>query len=898
MRQTGCHTDHSVAGGAFCSGSLAVKRPDSPGKAVPLAAWLDSADPLPKKLKTRSACPVSAPQRLTSPPPRALVAPVRVHVVDEDSRVESLLLQQAQQQPERQQLLIQHPDELSLLQLSHRVVLEPGQPPALQPGKLFDGTELTLILDVRQLGAQEMARFNDLLDPDRPCAFAPDKQALQPISAGVERLVLLGTGQLPGVQSGDAWNNPGADFWRRMASAAQLTLANQNIPVPPAPPLALPVCDPASQPEALVVPLHLHTDWQRCLFGGPGFDASGHLCPVPGVLARVTVGDSVILQGLDTGQLAVRHRLRQLQALGGFEANGRWQALTGVRLFLAPLTDGLEGELKRLADKIRWQPPADDRVLMINSVNLEAWLAPWTVNDQGLCAPGQSLQEQCAAGYSLLVSTALDESQWLRLLVRLTEPGLQNPAVAILQGTEQPQALGDRTSWAAPVAQAVSLLRVHNSDQLDQALRLLPSSCLRLQITAGTRLNQLIDRLHVISEQQARFARSVTPLHQALEQGRLVVLQGLETNPELQWQLESLLTGTPGLLVNGQWRSFPQACLQVLWPADKAACSPLWQAQLAVASDCEPVASRELACQRHGLAPGALPWEALCRIHQAASRLVDQPLPPLSGRLLDLLIRRALQAQQQDASALLQPAHWRQAVDSLLTHSTRGQPEVRDFLKQVCVWQLPDHDRSLWVDQDRLGAIIRAALPLSADFIARHRWALVRAFSPAVFCDGTLAFDGHDIELDEHLSALVCSLCPKPWQEPLQTLLAPDPGRMAQVHPDWWDSHSRQRLRRLEDALAAGWQLRSRVDCASRQIRLRALVAEIQRLAGYSDRAGARCELVQRLEQWLVCETAPASSLDPPRRRPAGRASGQHRQSSASPAPFAGAAGLVATGDH
>jgi len=188
----------------------------------------------------------------------------------------------------------------------------------------------------------------------------------------------------------------------------------------------------------------------------------------------------------------------------------------------------------------------------------------------------------------------------------------------------------------------------------------------------------------------------------------------------------------------------------------------------------------------------------------AATQASELPLPRLSGRLLTLVIRRARQ---------LQPVHWRQAIDSLLTHSTRAQPALRDFLKQVCRWQLPDpqppghHD--LWVDQARLEALIDAAAPLCSQFVARHRWALARCFSPASIKGTSLLPDGQDIQLDAQLSALVCLFAPEHWQQQLHAHLKPQQEHLVRRDPDHWEQYASHRIRRLQDALASGWQLRS-----------------------------------------------------------------------------------------
>ena len=821
----------------------------------------------------RRSGPVAVAPEPTTSLRSTQVPPVAVHFLEDDDQAEALLARLAQEAPARQQVLIQHPDELSTLHLTHRTVLEPHQPPRLTPGLLVDGSPLTLVLDLRALTAQEIARFNDLLDPDRPCIFAPDQGEPRPVSAAVQRLVLVSRQQLP-TDAGDPWNSPGADFWRRLSQSDSLTLRDtasvSDHEGTAAPPLPLPSCDPGEHeqnPNTHLIALHLQQDWQHHLFGGPSFDDHGQLGHRPGVLATVKPGDTVILQGLDLEDLTARHRLRNLLSHRCFESNAQVHSLHNVRFLQAPLDGGLCGELNRIADQINWQSCADDQpVLVINSGNLDAWLAPWKVDSRGHLAANRCLQEKCAAGYGLLVSSPLSEKQWIRLLACLAATSRDRPAVAVLSGTGQPEPVRHRATVAAcpSTPAAVKLYSFHTITERDHALDQLPESRQLIQITPATRLNQLLDNLHVLSEQQGTLGRIRTPLQQALEQGQPVALLGLESNPLLQHQLEPLLSATPGLLVTGLWHAFPHANLRVFWPDDKASASHLWQAQRAASEPCAAVDIWEQACQRHGLIPCQLPREALHNIYQAAAQACDQPLPRLSGRLLELVIRRARQAQQRDHASQLQPVHWRQAIDSLLSHSTRSQPAVRDFLKQVCSWQLPDPDQhSLWVDQERLEALINNAMPLSPRFLARHRWALVRCFSPAAIQGSTLLPNGKDIELDAQLSALVCAFAPPHWQQQLHDHLNPQQDWTSGTDPTRWQPRSTRRIKRLQDALASGWQLRSLAGYDSRTAVLRELARYSQQQAQLPDQSQARCELEKVVQQCLMRqdELQPGASL-------------------------------------
>ncbi|WP_230459822.1 hypothetical protein, partial [Sansalvadorimonas verongulae] len=103
------------------------------------------------------------------------------------------------------------------------------------------------------------------------------------------------------------------------------------------------------------------------------------------------------------------------------------------------------------------------------------------------------------------------------------------------------------------------------------------TSPLIIRVTDQTHLGQLFDDLHIQSERTPHFGRNVTQLQQTLQQGREVVILGLEKNPTLQQALESLCCHPPSVMVNGSLLNYPKAHLCLLWPQSKSCTSRPWK---------------------------------------------------------------------------------------------------------------------------------------------------------------------------------------------------------------------------------------------------------------------------------------------------------------------------------
>ncbi|WP_257291198.1 hypothetical protein, partial [Endozoicomonas sp. ONNA1] len=278
------------------------------------------------------------------------------------------------------------------------------------------------------------------------------------------------------------------------------------------------------------------------------------------------------------------------------------------------------------------------------------------------------------------------------------------------------------------------------------------------------------------------------------------------------------------LLVNGQLQAYPQAHVTLLWPESAKSTSSVFSSMIAAGKPCPEVDIWDINGGRHDISRAELPEQALHQLYEAFKTVpphLCNPLPELTEGLLNNLIMAARRAQQVDQSPQLLPRHWRKAINSVVTHGTRQNPTVRNFMKVAC-WQLlpdatnkPDEDQTALVDTDQLTAIINSAPRLDRAFVDKNLWPLARAFDPTVLkgrnSEGLQLFYEHPFpwqggkEVMNRLCALIVALVPEQHREAMAYQLAVDPSE-TELYQRFGIRPSRQ-IKRLQDALASGWQL-------------------------------------------------------------------------------------------
>ncbi|UYM18047.1 AAA family ATPase [Endozoicomonas euniceicola] len=837
--------------------------------------------------------PLPPKNRSVSLPESSFPGPARsfdFRFVDGDNEVRSLL-HSLNGEETGHTVLISHPDDLSENNLLNRLSISVDGRHQLLPGKLFENDEpLTLVIDIRSVSCEDLPKFNDLLDPDNPCLYDKASQTKRPPERHVALVVLADRKQLTSV--GESDEVPGADFWRRVnrpgntwqfdpqGSDETRMDVDKASTVPPA------TEDVMNDDDTLVINCHFHSHWRQLLFGGPGVDQQGRIRHIPGKLEQLKNGQRVVLKGADWNNLPFEQAIRQLVAQKHYESNGLPCALPdNIEFFQTPV----QGEELRtlfntmvIANAAAPVPSGKQKPIIINQATMTGWLNPIGITGEGRVAPNTSLVDQIRAGGVVTVTSPLSEARWFQLLGALQNiretTGLQ-PQLQVTHAQGQPESLGlgvvggsshiigDNTPFTAVTYQQSALAVRWLKDQKPAPLV--------IQVNEQTSLSQLFDNIHIASEKKARFGHRQSGLQAALLAGKPVVFRGLESNPTLQQLLEPLVCGQP-LLVNGRLQAYPKADITLLWPEDAQSPSRLWHSVITSGERCPEADIWALSSSRHNLPRSQLPEQAIKQLYEAFKTIPAdrccQPLPEMTEGLLNNLIRAVRRAQQVDQALQPGPRHWRKAINSVLTHGTRENPSVRDFMKVVCEQLLPDAGQTHWVDPDRLNAVINSApRQLDREFVRQNVWQLARAFGPGLLLpDGnqnknTVSYSSFGkAKCLDRLCALIVAHVPQEQRQAVACQLGVDPIEAKQHEP--LTIRSASRVKRLEDALASGWQLREK-DTRTRSEIIHALAAECFGISsGVTDNEETECirRITARLDQslaWQGSTEAPLPSL-------------------------------------
>ena len=864
----------------------------APGKAISTripAARLTITPDTPKP-------PLPPKNRSVSLPEPSLPGPARTfdfRFVDGDNEVRGLLHSLSGKET-RHTVLISHPDDLSENNLLNRLSISGDGRHHLLPGKLFENDEpLTLVIDIRSISCEDLPGFNDLLDPDNPCLYDKASQTKRPLGRHVALVVLADRKQLTSVGKSD--EVPGADFWRRVNRPGNTWQFDSQgsdetgMDVDKASTVLPATEDIMNGDDTLVINCHWHSNWRQLLFGGPGVDQQGRIRHIPGKLEQLKSGQRVVLKGADWNNLPFEQAIRQLVAQKHYESNGLPCTLPdNIEFFQAPVQGE---ELRTLfntmvtADDVGNAaapvPSGKQKPIIINQATMTGWLNPICITGEGRVAPNTSLVEQIRAGGVVTVTSPLSEALWFQLLGALQNiretTGLQ-PQLQVTHAQGQPESLGlgagggsshivgDNSPFTAVTyqqsARAVHWLKDHKPAPLV------------IQVSEQTSLSQLFDNIHIASEKKARFGHRQSGLQAALLAGKPVVFRGLESNPTLQQLLEPLACGQP-LLVNGRLQAYPKADITLLWPEDAQSPSRLWHSVITSGERCPEADIWALSSSRHNLPRSQLPEQAIKQLYEAFKTIPDglcQPLPEMTEGLLNNLIRAARRAQQVDQAMQPEPRHWRKAINSVLTHGTRENPSVRDFMKVACEQLLPDTGQTDWVDPDRLTAVINSApRQLDREFVRQNIWQLARAFGPGLLLpDGnqnknTISYSSFGkVKCLDRLCTLIVAHVPQEQRSAVAYQLGVDPIEAKQY--EQLTIRSASRVKRLEDALASGWQLREQ-DTRTRSEIIHALAVECFGISrGATDNEETECirRITARLDQslaWQGSTEAPLPSL-------------------------------------
>ena len=579
-------------------------------------------------------------------------------------------------------ICIASPEELNCNGLLQQVWIE-GENLKKEQGLLFLDQPLIVVFDLTQMNPGEIARFNNLLQAN---PMINDHQ----LKSQIKRVVIAPKDIITGKKPA----NP--DTGRRLKAMVQKT--------PPAV-AAETKTDTMLLAERIgthwpddtlptVVDFAGDNDWRIQLFGGIIIDEQGVFRFQEGAISRLQ-NNHLMLKDAPWGNTQFEKTLASAIRRGGFEANRQWVRLP-EKLVIYKHDISIEEleSLKTQAVTNGQQFNPFDPFICINQATLES-LRPRFRLEQGRVYKTDSLANFLEGYQQLVITGQLDDSDWLWLFKRLQQlPVTKRPV--LMEGVP-PENLISCSQVIYP-----SLEREDDP--------------FYYEITAMDSLESF-RQITLDSKQSHLFSVCDSNLMDCLLKGRRVVLVGLERNPALARQIETLFLQEKFLFLHGVRVPLPQARIQIKPPKNKQTTgSVLLDALLDSASDnkiTEKIDKRSGANGIYQL------LESLPSCHDNSYPRVPPWTPETFQSLFDQQsdIERKLDHCEQ-----IKGYHRRRALNLLLSKAYRGNRQVYCFIKAKIEQLYPDEIQEKRVDQQALQQQLVNYPDINMDTLTKDFW--------------------------------------------------------------------------------------------------------------------------------------------------------------------------------
>ncbi len=617
--------------------------------------------------------------------------------------------------------------------LMQQTWLEGGQLQKAE-GRLFTDEPMTLVFDLTSMTPGDIASFNDLLQVGPKCN---DK----PLGDHIRRVFLVNHGMLDGSKPA----NP--DLWRRLGQMPEKAVSEADCHI------ADSVTDETLLAQkntedipanALRVNINFATtdNWYHQLFGGITLNDRGRLVFSEGALANLKENTHLVLNNApweDTGfQAALATAIR----VGGFTANKQWVRLPEqISLSVAHVgaTELNARKDQTISDSTVFCPQSP--FVVINGSSIERLKGHVMV--EGTAVVQTDMLANLLQGCRQLVLTGeLDDKQWLWLLCRLEElPASKKPQLFTNLPTDLllPARAGDCPTTGACNPHCATFT---------------------YQINPGDTLESL-QQVNLTSQSRFTFSLTNSRLLDALVNGTATTLYGLERNPELAANLETLLLPAPYLFIHGHKMELPKARVTFMPPpGQQTTGSTLINALLNVSDSQQPAPENPI-------------YSLLMSLPRSCQRLYPDR-PPWTGE--DFQYRFDQQAEAErllDGSPGLLPCHQRRALHVLLAKAYRGDPEIYSFIKAKIAGYYPDQPTDNRADRSALEQwLARHPAPELRDIEACF-WTLARHCPATVHQDSKEPDDIDNNSVKELATYVVAAAAPA-RQRPMAQRLAVD----------------------------------------------------------------------------------------------------------------------------
>ncbi|MCL6269657.1 ATP-binding protein [Sansalvadorimonas sp. 2012CJ34-2] len=656
--------------------------------------------------------------------------------------------------------VIQSPEDFDHGHLIREVKIDTNGFPQTLDGLLFSDTPVTLLIDFRNFPPERIPELNELFE-------TPPRIDGRILGSNVRIVSVISPAMLPTAGQQNAAQATGPDFWWRINSTCPprqasdqisdiavegqkegqaktgflQTWLNQHVPK------LTNSSGPANSKTNENIVDFTGQNWRSVLFGMPDINEDGRIIHRPGALEGLQAGQSLVLKNAPWQDLAFTVELAQVLRSGTFHSNGQDIALPeNLTLFRQPLS---REEKQAMADSIQWQTAVSvKQPALINEDNFALIMHEHVLTQSGEICRRDMLEQWLKDRDAIRVTSPLREDQWLQLVRRLQKANLTHLPVLTDVPEMQPY-LFRRGSAAQPMSfptgeGGMTGVTIEWGDGHRQLPLSATEAVEEFVILPEQSLTKIAQRSDIVSLQRRRFHCSLSRLAECLKNGTPVCLSGLQSNPVLLRQLETLLCSPPSLILFGERVTLTDMRLTITWPKNRPLPSPVWQAF----ADLNP---GKAASQKSNPVGEKTPVDDLLSVEQKAfqafSRLYDTmhrlqlatycPAHPPSDLMetFGKIVAQAESERDMDGYPSLHPFHFYQAVSSVILKEYRPNQEVYSYLKQLSARLFLPEEKQRWVDKAPLQEWVARHQIIVRKDVKNNFWSLARAFPATMFPD-------------------------------------------------------------------------------------------------------------------------------------------------------------------
>ncbi len=693
------------------------------------------------------------------------------------------------QQHTRQQRvlsIIQGLEDLHLDDLAQEVTITSSGSFAKRDGLIFGDTPVTLLIDFRNFLPEQIPELNELFE--QPARFQGKL-----LKNNVRIIAVINESMLPWRCSME--NVPGSDFWWRINNASPPKSACEYMEQWQQSTQAAGLMSPQEWVNQTIPELERDNDstgeagsdicvidftgkeWRNLLFGTPDVDENSHLIYRHGALEGLSPNQHLVFKNAPWYDIAFVVRMFHIFQTSQFRSNGALIPLpANLKLSRQSLT---QKEIQNMASQIHWLTPDTSgakpkAIACINRENFSILMQETILTEQGTICRAEGQIAWLQGVDCIRVTSSLTESQWLQLIWRLQEAKLLYLPIYTDVADEQPSFIksvaprGDKPAqWSdhSDCKVKIELYETGNTQiPLTSFIGTEPAE--EFVILPEQSLTKITRNIRILSLKQRLFSCQVTRLIKLLREGKHVYLSGLQSNPVLLQQMESLLCHPPYLMIFGKREEFPDMKLSISWPKDKVMPSPVWQSCL------EATASQQDKAEETGKSSRFLmqfSFDNLKHLYGVMGNLIGATycpeFPPADfDSVFVKVVRQAECEKELDGCTELQSYHVYKAICSTVLKEYRGNAEVYFYLKNLCA-RLFFHNNNkrkdcqestAWIDREYLLDWLQEHPVFDRNLVKEQFWSLAMAFPADTFHARQIPAEEDITSLTAHLAVLAC----------------------------------------------------------------------------------------------------------------------------------------------